>query len=157
MKHAIISTILSVLSLTACSSDSNTIDEVSPAIGQAVMNNSILNLWILNPGDSPSAYFEITENEITYFFPQDASVVLNSQNCFLIEKEPIEFISENTVIFPNRDESGESTIQASADTLSISYIDSLDDDDDDGDTTESIVEIFPLVEYISATDLNECV
>ena len=141
------------LLLVSCSSD-----EVSPSPDIGSAEASVFGLWNLSSTttkeDDTRAYYEFSENEWIYYFHQGNSGS-DSQNCYLIERETIVFISEDTFITPDREDSGESNIQASTDTLTISYVDTFDDDDD-GDTEETIVETFPRVDNISSVDLNEC-
>jgi len=144
---------LAALLLASCSSGG---ESPSPDIGGA--EESVFGLWNLSSTtteeDDTRAYFEVSENEWIYYFHQGNSAS-DSQNCYLIESETIEFTSEDTFITPDREDSGESNIQASTDTLTISFVDTFDDDDD-GDTEETIVESFPRVDNISSVDLNEC-
>jgi len=139
--------------LTSCSGG-----EQSSSQGIIDSRMLVFGLWNLSPTpnivDDERAYIEISEFEIvSYFYQGDR--VSNSRNCYLIDREPIEFISDDTISTPGRENSGESNISATVDTLTISFVD-ISDDDSDGNTQEVIVETFPRVNNISSVDLNEC-
>ena len=140
-----------ILVVNAGCSDGNS----TPVVGSAVPDNSILGLWNLNPtavGNDESAFFEVTSESIVYYTYQGENSE-GSKNCYAIDSEQLEHVAGSTFFFVDRDL--QSNIQATQDSLTISFIDEADDDGD-GDTNEEIVEMFPRVENINSVDLIPC-
>lgn len=132
--------LLSALLLLSACSDNSDADARQAAL--------LEGLWYLE-GNLPGAYFELamTEGKINLYELSD------TDNCYFGESIALEKIGENHYALGNN--GLESDITATADMLTIAFVD-VDDDDEDGDVTEIITERFQRVSGLLAEDLPLC-